>query len=673
MKKTISMLLALAIVLSVSTGALAAVDEPDEEGLVDYLPEEKPAVEDDLYGYADFELVSQAEIPPGYLGWMYAADLSTEIEDEMDQIILDCVEGAGTYEKGTPEQKIADQYLAYTDAASRDAAGMEPLRPYLEKIDGAQTIQEYAQALAEIDSDIGYYSLLGYLVTVDLYDSTRYCVVLGAADLGLDQPYLLSDDMSDLWELYTDYLTKLFTLSGVDEAEAAQKAANVLALQQQLAASSLSPEEQYDYSKCYVPMSLEDVSELLPTLELARILEAEDLIGAEEIYVEDPGQLEAVGKLLTEDNLPLLKDYSTAIFLKDTAYYLSMDFRQADVDFSAARYGSEPLSLEESALMDVQSDLAWDFGRIYIQDHFSEQSKQYVEDMTRDIMDVFEKRIDALDWMADETKQAAKRKLDTMTLKIGYPDDGAWPEYLDQVEYVSPADGGVLMENMFSNGRVYRAYMETLPGTEVDKSQWGMTPQEVNAYYNPSANEIVFPAGIIQGAFFDPDASYGANLGGIGATIAHEITHAFDSSGAMFDENGNYNTWWTDEDLEHFNQLCDEVADYFGQIEIIPGYSINGELTLTENIADLGAVSCVAELCGGDKQTLQDMFLNYAYTYGEKFTEDYLIDVLLNDSHSPAWARVNAVASSTDAFYEAFDVQEGDGMYVAPADRVGIW
>ncbi len=673
MKKLLSMLLVLAMALGLGTTAFAAVDELDEDGVVDYLPEERPAPEDDLYGYADFELVTEAEIPPGYLGWMYATDISTQIEDELDQIILDCVDHAGTYEKGTPEQKIADQYLAYTDTASRDAAGVEPLRPYLDKIAGAGSIQEYAEVLAELDSEISYYSLLGFSISTDFYDPTFYSVYLESADLVLDQPYLLDESMSDLWELYKGYLTDLFTLEGVDETEAAEKAEAVFQMQKGLAQSTLAPEDMYDYSKCYIPMSLEEVAALLPTLDLGPILEKEDLAQPETIYVTDPGQLEAIGALLTEENLQLLKDYSTAILLNDTAYYLSMDFYQAHEDYIYTYYDMEPLTLEENALYDVQSDLAWDFGRIYIQEHFSEESKQYVEDMTRDILEVFEGRIDKLDWMSDETKAAAKRKLETMTLKIGYPDDDGWPTYLDDVEYTSPADGGVLIENILNSGRVYRAYMETLPGTDVDKKQWGMTPQEVNAYYNPSYNEIVFPAGIIQGAFYDPDASYAYNLGGIGATIAHEVTHAFDSSGAQFDEYGNYSVWWTDEDMERFNELCDQVADYFSAIEIVPGQFINGELTLTENIADLGALECVSELCGDDKDALQEMFINYAYTYGEKLTEDALTEQLLTDSHSPGWARVNAVASCTQAFYDAFDVQEGDGMYVAPEDRVGIW
>ena len=673
MRKTISLLLAMALLLSLGTTAFAAIDEADEDGVVDYLPDEKPALEDDLYGYVNFEPVSEAEIPPGYLGWSYSAELSLEIEQELSQIVLDCVDNAGTYEKGTPEQKIADQYLAYMDEESRNAAGVEPLRPFLDKIASAENIQQYAEILAGMDSDIGYYSLLGFSISSDFYVPDHYSVYLNAADLGLDQPYLLSDDMADLWQLYTDYLTKLFTLSGVDEAEAAEKAASILEMQKQLAASSLSPEEYYDYSKCYIPTAFEDIDALLPTVDLDAVMQIEGLPSDAEIYVEDPGQLEAIGALLTEENLPLLKDYSTAILLMDTAYYLSMDFWQANRDFVGARYGMETPTLEEGTLYDVQSDLAWDFGRIYIKDHFSEESKQYVEDMTRDILGVFEKHIDALDWMSDETKQAAKRKLETMNLKIGYPDDDAWPEYLDEVEYTAPADGGVLIENILNSGRVYRQYMETLPGTEVDKKQWGMTPQEVNAYYSPSNNEIVFPAAIIQGAFYDPDASYAANLGGIGATIAHEITHAFDSSGAQFDENGNYSVWWTEEDMDRFNELCDKVADYYSAIEVIPGQFINGELTLGENIADLGAMSCVAELCGDDPEALREMFLTYALTWGEKMTEDGLVDQLLNDEHAPGAVRVNAVVSSTDAFYEAFDVQEGDGMYVAPEDRVGIW
>ena len=673
MKRALSLLLALALVMGLGASALAAVDELDEDGVVDYLPDEQPAPEDDLYGYADFELVSQAQIPPGYLGWMYATDISTDIEEEMNEIMLDCVEGAGTYEKGTPEQKIADQYLAYMDEDSRNAAGTEPLRPYLDKIAGAQTIQEYAEALAEIDSEISYYSLLGFSIDVDFYDPTFYSVYLGSADLVLDQPYLLDEDMSDLWALYTGYLADLFALEGVDEDEAAEKAEGVFQLQKSLAESTLAPEDQYDYSKCYVPMSLDEVEAMLPTLDLGPILEKEDLEQPEMLYVVDPGQLEAIGQVLTEDNLPVLKDFSTATLLKDMASYLTMDFRQAALDFSAAMNGVTPKELPEAAKDAVQADLEWDFAKIYVEKFFPEESKQEVLEIVNEILDWFSGRIDELDWMSDETKAAAKKKLDTMTVKIGYPDSYDFVAYLDDVEYVSPADGGSLIENQLNMYRAATAYGLSLVGQEVDKTAWDMTPQTVNAYYNPSANEIVFPAGILRGSFFDPEDSRAAHLGAIGAVIGHELTHAFDSSGANFDENGNLNMWWTEEDFAAFTALQEEIVAFYDNYEVLDGVTVNGNLTLTENIADLGGLHCVSELCGDDPEDLRELFSAWARVWAMKESPEYFDYLIRIDSHSPDAVRANAVASLTDAFYTAFDVQEGDGMYVAPEDRVGIW
>ena len=668
MKRILAALLIWIMVFGLGAAALAADDD-----LVDFLPEEKPAPEEDYYAYVNFDTLQDVEIPIGHSDWSSFTDISLQIEEELNQIVDECVESAGTHEKGSSEQKIADLYLSFVDAESRNAAGLKPIQPYLDLIQSAGSIQEYMEALAVLTRELSFFSLFSLSVDVDMYNSDARAIYLNQADTGLSKAYLDNESMSAYWDIYKSYLTELFRLYGLEDAEAAEKVDAIFALEQQIAAATLSGAEMYDYSKSYQPTPLADIVELIPGFDAIMIGDRFGAAEIEQIMVVDPGQLAAIAQLLTEENLPLLKDYSIAILLGDLSYTLSMDFREAYINFSTAMTGVTPKSLEEISKTNVQSYQAWDFGRIYVKENFPEESKRDVEEMVGEIIGWYRGRIDELDWMSDETKAAAQRKLDTMNVKIGYPDDYGFIAYLDALEFVSPADGGSLIENILNARRVVQAHADSLLNAPVDRSEWGMPPQTINAYYNPLYNEIIFPAAIIRGVFYDPERSRAANLGAIGMVIGHEITHAFDSSGAMFDEYGNLNQWWTDEDLANFQELQQEIIDYYSAYEILPGSFINGELTLTENIADLGALHCVTSLCGDDPEALRELFTSLATIWATKETRASFDNLLLNDTHAPEAARVNAVLSSSDAFYTVYDIKEGDGMYVAPEDRVGIW
>ena len=666
MKKLLSLLLVLAMLLGLSAAALA-----ESDGLVDFLPDEKPALEDDFYAYVNFDLLQDAEIPDGYSDWSPLNEISLQIDEELSRIVDECVQNAGTYEKDTPEQKIADLYLCFVDQESRNAAGLGPAQPYIDRIQSAGTIPEYLEALAALAREVGCASLFAPDVDIDLYDSNMYALYLYPANTGLSKAFLEDESMSSYWDIYKGFLTDVLTLYGAGDA--AEKADAIFALQRQIAAASLSEAEMRDYSKSFQPMAAADIDAMIP--DFCEIMIGDRFGSAEidQLTVLDPGQLAAIAELLTEENLPLLKDYSTAVFLCDLSYNLTMDFREAYINYNTSLQDITPRSLEEVSKLALQDYLGWDLGRIYVEKNFPEESKRDVEEMVGEIIEWYRSRIEELDWMSDETKAAARRKLDTMTIKIGYPDDYGFIDYLDAIQYVSPADGGSLIENVFAAWQAAQAYSDSLLANPADKSAWAMPPQTVNAYYYPVNNEIAFPAAIIRGAFYNPERSRAANLGGIGMVIGHEITHAFDSSGAMFDESGNLNMWWTEEDLASFEALQREIIDYYSAYEILPGFFIDGALTLGENIADLGALHCVTSLCGDDPEALRELFDSYAASLAIKETYNAFESNLLNDVHSPDAARVNAVLSSTDAFYTAYDIEEGDGMYVAPEGRVGIW
>jgi putative endopeptidase len=272
--------------------------------------------------------------------------------------------------------------------------------------------------------------------------------------------------------------------------------------------------------------------------------------------------------------------------------------------------------------------------------------------------------------MSEATKAKAKRKLETMNVKIGYPDE--WPVAKDMMQVTPISEGGSLLSNLLVSMQVAIAESLDRLGRDVDKSEWDITPQTINAMYDPLNNEIIFPAAILQAPFYDSDNSYGANLGGIGFVIAHEVSHAFDSSGALYDEYGNYNVWWTDEEMEKYNELSQSIIDYYNNYEMM-GISVNGELTLMENIADLGAMTCITSILGDDAKALDEAFGQMTYNWASEDTASYMMYLLNTDTHSPNKIRVNAVLSSCDAFYKIYDIKESDKMYVAPEDRVGIW
>ena len=385
----------------------------------------------------------------------------------------------------------------------------------------------------------------------------------------------------------------------------------------------------------------------------------------------DVGQAEKINSLLVEENLQALKDYSTFVMLNDTAEYASEAYVRLQRDMQHALYGtSEGWTDEEIWQNLTQSLLPWDFGMIYVKENFSSEDKEEVEKMIGQILDEYEEILMRQEWMSDATKQKAIRKLETMAVKIGYPDE--WPAARDMMQVTSISEGGSLLSNLLTSMQVAIKVERDKLGTKVDRSEWDVTPQTINAMYDPLNNEIIFPAGILQAPFYDSEYSYGENWGGIGFIIAHEVSHAFDSSGSLYDEYGNYNEWWTDEEAEQFAILAEDIVEYYGKYEVM-GTPVNGDLTLMENIADLGAMTCVASILEDDKQALNEAFHQLAFNWASKATDSFTLYLLNVDTHSPNKVRVNGVLSSCDAFYEIYNIKEKDGMYVAPENRVGIW
>ena len=383
--------------------------------------------------------------------------------------------------------------------------------------------------------------------------------------------------------------------------------------------------------------------------------------------------MKAAAAYLTEEHLDLLKSSMKIGLLNGFGSVLSHDFTDADNEFQSARYGADvSLRDEDMAAQQVQAYLADYLSEAYVERYFSAEAKKDVEDMIGDFLKIYKERIQKLDWMSAATKKKALEKLDTMAVNVGYPDD--WDPYLDKAEIKGVKDGGTYFSNIMSilNAAKQKAIDDFKK--PVDKTQWMMPTYTVNAYYSPTANSINFPAGILQAPLYDVEADATENLGGIGYVIAHEMTHAFDNNGAKYDSKGNAADWWTKEDYAAFENLCAEAVAFYDGIEAIPGVTCNGTLTLSENIADLGAIACVTQAESQEKepdyQTLYESASRaWAFT-GTREMQTYLAQA---DVHAPGKLRGNRVLQSRDEFFEAFDIQPGDGMWLPEESRVAIW
>jgi putative endopeptidase len=463
----------------------------------------------------------------------------------------------------------------------------------------------------------------------------------------------------------------MFMEYGMTATEAAHSRDNVENLLRDICASTLTTEQLYDPTITYNVYTEETLGQLYTNVDIPNMLKNMGVSGQDKYIVMDVEQARKINSLLVDENLQALKDYSTFVMLNDTAQYGPASYAKLWDDMKNTLYGITESWGDEKTWKDLTQDLLpWDFGTLYVEEHFSQEDKEAVEEIIDDILKEYEVIIDRQDWMSEATKAKAKRKLETMNVKIGYPDE--WPSAKDMMQVTPISEGGSLLSNLLVSMQVAIADSLDCLGRTVDKSEWSVTPQTINAMYDPLNNEIIFPAAILQAPFYDSDNSYGANLGGIGFVIAHEVSHAFDSSGALYDEYGNYNVWWTNEEMEKYNELSQSIIDYYNNYEMM-GISINGTLTLMENIADLGAITCVTSILGDDAKALDEAFGQMAYNWASEDTASYMMYLLNTDTHSPNKIRVNAILSSCDAFYKIYDIKESDKMYVAPENRVGIW
>ena len=582
-------------------------------------------------------------------------------------------------EPGSVDQKIVDLYKQGLDSTRLNAEGGAPLKKYLDELYAVADKKALAAHLGQLNL-VGEGGFFGGGVDADLMDSKTQVFYLGQGGLGMgDRDYYVDPANAELRKGYEAMLAKLFALAGLDNAE--QRAANAAGVEDKLAQFSWTSVQNRDVEKLYNPMSSAQIFKAYPGFDFKTFCEAMNIpTDLKKVIVEQPSFFKGFSKLFKDTNIEVLKDYLAGQLISSAASSLSDDFYAARFDFFSTQMSgiTEQKPRWKRAMSVPNSILGEAVGQMYVAKFFPESSKQKMLDLVKNLQVSLGQHIDSLEWMSDATKAKAREKLAAFTVKIGYPDK--WKDYSTLT--VDPALS--YYENLRAANAWYVADNLAKLGQPTDPTEWGMTPQTVNAYYNPTTNEICFPAGILQPPFFNPEADDAVNYGAIGVVIGHEMTHGFDDQGSLFDKDGNMNNWWTAEDRAAFVEKTHVLVDQFNEVEIVPGLMANGELTLGENIADHGGVSVAwtalhnalgenvpAPIDGFTAE--QRFFLGYARVWAQNITDEEKARLTKLDVHSLGNNRVNVTLRNFGYFFDAFGIQEGDAMWRPESERVHIW
>ena len=579
---------------------------------------------------------------------------------------------------GTVEQKISDIYKMALDSTTRNALGAEPIKPYIAEIQAINSKDDLARLLGRMML-VGEGGFFGAYVEADLTDSDSQILYMSQGGLGMgDRDYYLLEKNQELRDGYRAFLVKVLDMAGVNDANAI--ADKDMYLETAMAKVAWTREQNRNMQAIYNPMSTKDIIARWPALRFGLICEEASVAPQEKIIVAQPSYFDGLNSIFTVNDLEVLKSYLLAQFVSSQAGALSDDFYAASWEFfSHQMAGAQEQRPRWKRAMEVPNGLLGEaVGEMYVKRYFPESSKQKMVTLVENLRTALGEHIQSLEWMGEETKAKAQEKLAAFTVKIGYPDK--WKDY--STLEINPEN--TYYENLRNASAWYVQDNLQKLGKPTDKTEWGMTPQTVNAYYNPTTNEICFPAAILQKPFFDPNADEPVNYGGIGVVIGHEMSHGFDDQGSMFDAHGNMVNWWTDEDKAKFNALGDKLVAQFDAVEILPGLMANGRYTLGENIGDHGGLSiaftAMENAVAGKKDPMIDGFtraqrfyLSYGAIWAQNITDQEKERLTNMDVHSLAVNRVNVSVKNFQTFFDAFDIHEGDPMFRPEEERVHIW
>jgi len=638
---------------------------------------ESVAPGDDFFAFVNAGWLEDAEIPAGFSRFGAFAELSLEAEERVAEIIADAA--AADAEAGDPRQQIGAMHAAYMDTGRIDALGLDPIRAPLDQLIALDSHEDAARWMAHQ----GTPSITGVYVTLDAGNPDRYLVHLGQSGLGMpDKDYYQREDepFPAHRAAYVDYIEATFERAGIDDAR--ERAERIMALEMNIADAHWTRVQRRDREANYNLMRVPELKEFAPGFAWDAFLDERGLDDIDEVVVATDSAIAQLAALFAETPVRTWADYHAFHWINNHAPLLSQPYARAHFELFSKRLNGvdQERPREKQAVQFVSSRLREQVGRVYVERHFPPEYRDQMLELVGYLRQAFDARLNALDWMDDETRREALAKLEAFTPKVGFPD--RWHDY-SSVE--------ISADDMIGN--IHRLqdwqWQDSLAKLEEPARdwEWFMSPQMVNAYYSSTRNEIVFPAGILQPPFFDPHADPAVNFGGIGAVIGHEMGHGFDDQGSKSDADGVLRNWWTDASRENFEALTARLVEQYNAFEPIEGMNINGELTLGENIGDLGGLAIayhawqmyLDEHHGGQAPGLdgytgeQRFFMSWAQVWRNLQTEESRRSRLINDSHSPPKYRVNGIVRNMDAWYEAFDIGEDAELWLPPEQRLSIW
>ena len=649
--------------------------------LADLDPTVRPA--DDFYEYACGGWMKANPLPAAYSRYGSFDRLAEDNNKRINGILKELQ--SNTYPQGSVEQKLSDLYKLAMDSVRRDREGVEPLMPLIRRLEAAKTKEQlFKEQLALMpygESEL----FVSYIAADDKNASQNILNIMqGGLTLGQKDYYLENDEATvKIREGFKKYIVRMFQLFGFKKAAAEKKMKNIMRIETALAKASKSRTELRDPQANYNKMTLKEFAARYPHLQLEAQMNATGIKSQhiQEMVVGQPAFLDAADKLFATMSAAEYRDIMEWGQIDGAAGTLSDEVRQAHFDFYGKVFSgkTEDHPLWRRSTNQVQGVMGEALGRIYVQKYFPASSKERMKTLVENLRIALGERIAAQDWMDDSTKVNALLKLNTFYVKIGYPD--RWTD-LSSLKIDAKKS---YYENMEECSRFWVAdRISKRAGKPVDREEWHMTPQTVNAYYNPTTNEICFPAGILQVPFFDPTADDAFNYGAIGVVIGHEMTHGFDDQGRQYDKEGNMHDWWTEADGKNFTERTDKYADFFSAIEVLPGLKANGRLTLGENLADHGGlqVAWYAYKNATKRQQLpvidgltadQRFFLAYAGVWAANIRDAEIRNRTKSDPHSLGRWRVNGALPHIDAWYDAYGVKEGDKMFIPKEKRLSLW
>ncbi len=633
---------------------------------------------DDFYRFANGGWLDANPIPPEESFWGSFSVLALAVEKQVKGIVDEVVAETDPKKLDDDARRIRDFYVTGMDTDLANRLGLEPLRDLFALIDGIADPNDIPRVTALLHRQ-GIGAWFGPLAEQDQKQSEMKALYLYQGGLSLpDRDYYTKEDEKsrDIRAKYRAHLESMIALGGMTGKINPQ---NVIQMETELATASLTSVEMRDIERQYNKLTMAELSALAPHFAWPEYFAAIQVPAPEYVIVGQLEFMKAVDCIVAESPLESIKAYLLWHVLNEMANYLSEALERSRFDFYATTFrGTTEMKPRWRRVQEVTESMLGDMvGKLYVRRYFSEDAKRRVNDLVDHLLSAYRKRLECLDWMGDATKKRALEKLGTITKKLGYPD--AWQDMSGLTVETDSYAANVLRACEFIFDREMRKV-----GKPVDRTEWQMWPQTVNAYYNPMMNEIVFPAGILQPPFFDVEADDALNFGAIGGVIGHEITHGFDDQGSLFDEKGNLASWWADEDREKFKQKAKVVEEQFNRYEPFPGVFVNGALTLGENIADLGGVAIAYDglmetLAGKSVPDIdgftpaQRFFLSWATVWRETAREEFVRAHLQTDPHAPERFRTNGPFSNSSAFYEAFGCRPGHALWRNPEDRAEIW